>query len=67
MDTGHSIKEIPDNKKKKNMSIVLLILFLIAVIVGAVRGEYKTSTYWFLTLLSLVAITMGGGLGILGL
>lgn len=48
------------------MSLLLLLLFLIAVIVGAVRGEYKTSQYWFLILFGLTALKLGGGLGILG-
>ena len=48
------------------MSIVLILLFLIAVIVGAVRHEYQTSQYWFLTLIGVFLLHSAGALGVLG-
>lgn len=49
------------------MQILLVILFLIAVIVGAVRHEFQTSTYWFFILFGVVALKLAGALGFLGL
>lgn len=49
-----------------SISIFFVLLFLIAVIVGAVRREFQTSTYWFHVLIGVAILKWVGALGILG-
>ncbi len=49
-----------------SVTVVLLILFLVMVIVGAVRGEFRGSAYWFQIMVGVAILVAGGVSGLLG-
>jgi hypothetical protein len=38
------------------LSLLLLILFCVMAVVGAIRGEFKSASYWFYLLVGVVIL-----------
>lgn len=48
------------------LGVIALILLIIAIVVGAMGGEYRTGSFWFLTVIGVAAVAHVGGFNWLG-
>ena len=48
------------------IAVIGFLVLLIAIVVAAIRGEYRGGTAWFLTLFGIVAAQSLGSLAIFG-
>lgn len=48
------------------LAIVALVLLIVGIVMGIRNGEYRSGTFWFLTLISIAATSALGGLAVLG-